>query len=421
MSSPQGSKAPTYWVLTADALNHALPNMSMATRAVHSDDFFTPHRAIAPGMQVAVNYRYARDAEDLKQGDNTDPNAPEDSHVYSRYTNPNTSRLEMILRNVFGGHVVTYSSGLSAFHALMVCVNPKRVFIGQGYHGIHGVIEIMSKLTGVKKLSLKDLDQLQAGDIVHVETPLNPTGEAANLAYYSEKARAAGAYLSVDATFAPPPLQDPLQLGADVVMHSGTKYIGGHSDMLCGILVIHQDRVKEGWVDTLYKERQIIGSVMGSFEGWLGIRSVRTLQLRVTRQSQTCTNLVAWLLQEMHRSRSVVNQAVAEIRHASLQTDALSDGWLQNQMPGGFGAVFSLTMKSPEHAKRMPGRMYVFQHATSLGGVESLMEWRSMSDSGCDKRLLRVSCGVEDMEDLKADLVQGMEVLLKEFPLDASA
>ncbi|KAI8272266.1 hypothetical protein K4K56_002532 [Colletotrichum sp. SAR 10_98] len=371
-------------------------------------------------MQVAVNYRYARDAEDLKQGDNTDPNAPEDSHVYSRYTNPNTSRLEMILRNVFQGHVVTYSSGLSAFHALIVCVNPKRVFIGQGYHGIHGVIEIMSKLTGVKKLTLEDLDQLQAGDIVHVETPLNPTGEATNLAYYSEKAHAAGAYLSVDATFAPPPLQDPLQLGADVVMHSGTKYIGGHSDMLCGILVVRQDRVKEGWVDTLYKERQIIGSVMGSFEGWLGIRSVRTLQLRVTRQSQTCTNLVAWLLQEMHRSGSVVDQAVAEIRHASLQTDALSDGWLQNQMPGGFGAVFSLTMKSPEHAKRMPGRMFVFQHATSLGGVESLMEWRSMSDSGCDKRLLRVSCGVEDMEDLKADLVQGMEVLLNEFPLGDS-
>ncbi|KAI8238715.1 hypothetical protein K4K57_002829 [Colletotrichum sp. SAR 10_99] len=244
---------------------------------VHSDDFFTPHRAIAPGMQVAVNYRYARDAEDLKQGDNTDPNAPEDSHVYSRYTNPNTSRLEMILRNVFRGHVVTYSSGLSAFHALIVCVNPKRVFIGQGYHGIHGVIEIMSKLTGVKKLTLEDLDQLQAGDIVHVETPLNPTGEATNLAYYSEKAHAAGAYLSVDATFAPPPLQDPLQLGADVVMHSGTKYIGGHSDMLCGILVVRQDRVKEGWVDTLYKERQIIGSVMGSFEGWLGIRSLQRL------------------------------------------------------------------------------------------------------------------------------------------------
>ncbi|KAF5502133.1 putative trans-sulfuration enzyme [Colletotrichum aenigma] len=413
MSSPQGSKAPTNWVLTADALNHALPNMSMATRAVHSDDFFTPHRAIAPGMQVAVNYRYARNAEDLKQGDNTDLNAPEDSHVYSRYTNPNTSRLEMILRNVFGGHVVTYSSGLSAFHALMVCLNPKRVFIGQGYHVVHGVIEIMSKLTGVKKLTLEDLDQLQAGDIVHVETPLNPTGEATNLTYYSEKARAAGAYLSVDATFAPPPLQDPLQLGADVVMHSGTKYIGGHSDMLCGILVVRQSRVKEGWVDTLYKERQIIGSVMGSFEGWLGIRSVRTLQLRVTRQSQTCTNLVAWLNHEMHRPGSVVNKAVAEIRHASLQTDALSDGWLQKQMPGGFGAVFSLSMRSPEHAKRMPGRMYVFQHATSLGGVESLMEWRSMSDAVCDKRLLWVSC-------LKADLVQGMEVLLNEFPLGDS-
>ncbi|KAF9878118.1 Cys/Met metabolism PLP-dependent enzyme [Colletotrichum karsti] len=419
MASKEREDSLVRQTLTADMLHDALSGMSMATRAVHSDDFYTPHRAIAPGMHVAVNYRYARNPEDLKPGDNTDPNAPEDSHVYSRYTAPNSSRLETILKNVFGGHTITYTSGLSAFHAMMVCLNPRRIFIGQGYHGVHGVIDVMTKLTGVQKLSLENLDEMRAGDIVHVETPLNPTGEAANLAYFSSKARAVGAYLSVDATFAPPPLQDPLQVGADMIMHSGTKYIGGHSDMLCGILVVHPDRVKEGWVDTLYKERQVIGSVMGSFEGWLGIRSIRTLHLRVMRQSQTCTSIVAWLVGEMARPGSIVNMAVAEVRHASLQTEALQDGWLQKQMPGGFGAVFSLLMKSPEHAKRMPSRMYVFQHATSLGGVESLMEWRSMSDAACDKRLLRLSCGVEDLEDLKADLAQGMESLLKDFPVDS--
>lgn len=126
-----------------------------------------------------------------------------------------------------GGDVITYSSGLSVFHAIMVLINPKRVFIGDGYHGCHGVIDVMTKLTGVQKLDLAQLDQLSPGDLVHVETPLNPTGEARNLAYYSQKAYEKGAYLSVDATFTPPPLQDPLQHSVDIVLHSGTKYIGG--------------------------------------------------------------------------------------------------------------------------------------------------------------------------------------------------
>jgi len=94
----------------------------------------------------------------------------------------------------------------------------------------------------------------------------------------------------------------------------------------------------------------------------------------------------------------------------------LEDGWLKKQMPGGFGPVFSIWTHNPEHARRLPTRMFVFQHATSLGGVESLMEWRTMSDKGCDKRLLRISCGIEEMEDLKADILQGMESLLRDFP-----
>ncbi|KAJ5376521.1 hypothetical protein N7509_013407 [Penicillium cosmopolitanum] len=403
------------FVLTGDALHKALPDMGMATRAVHADDFVTPHRAIAPGMHVAVNFRYARDPDNLVPEENNDPNAPDDSHVYSRYTAPNSKRLEVLLRSLFGGEVITYSTGLSSFLAMVVLINPKRIFIGDGYHGCHGVLDIIHRLNGIKKLELTDIDQAGPGDIIHVETPLNPTGEARNLAYYRAKASEKGAYLTVDSTFAPPPLQNPLDLGADIVMHSGTKYVGGHSDMLCGLLVLHEDRVKDGWLNTLHKDRQYMGGVMGSFEGWLGIRSARTMHLRVMRQAQTAEKLVAWLQEQLSdKSSNPVNQVLERVQHASVQYEDLKDGWLRKQMPGGFGPVFSIWAKNPEHARRLPSKMFVFQHATSLGGVESLMEWRAMSDAGCDPQLLRISCGIEEFEDLKNDILQGFKSLLEE-------
>lgn len=296
----------------------------------------------------------------------------------------------------------------------MTLINPKRIFLTEGYHGIHGVVGVMSRLTGVKQLTLEDLDQAEAGDLIHVETPVNPTGEARNLAYYKSKADAVGAYLSVDATFAPPPLQDPIQLGADLVIHSGTKFIGGHSDMLCGIVVVHPERQKQGWVETLYNDRQYIGSVMGSFEAWLGLRSVRTLQLRIRRQADNSVNLVQWLSAEMAKENSLVSKTIERIQHSSLQHSDIEDGWLLRQMPGGHSPVFSIVMRTRDQAQTLPSRMYIFQHATSLGGVESLMEWRALSDKVCDERLIRVSCGVEEVEDLKADILQGLESLVKD-------
>ncbi|KAJ5397084.1 Cys/Met metabolism PLP-dependent enzyme [Penicillium cosmopolitanum] len=403
------------FILTGDALDRALPNMSMATKAIHGDDFYSPHRAIAPGMHVAVNYRYARDPESLKYMDNLDPNAPNDSHIYSRYTAPNSNRLEKLLKSLFAAHVVTYSTGLSAFHGIMVLLNPKRVFLTEGYHGIHGVVDIMSRITGTKKLTLEDVDQAGPGDVIHVETPVNPTGEARNLAYYKAKAEAVGAYLTVDATFAPPPLQDPIQMGADLVIHSGTKYLGGHSDMLCGLIVVHPEREKQGWVETLYNDRQYIGSVMGSFEAWLGIRSVRTLHLRIQRQADNAMKLVKWLTEEMAKPDSLVSKTIENVQHSSLQLADIQDGWLTKQMSGGHSPVFSIIMRTKSQAQNLPSRMYVFQHATSLGGVESLMEWRALSDKLCDERLIRVSCGIEEAEDLKADIIQGLQSVSKDI------
>jgi cystathionine beta-lyase/cystathionine gamma-synthase len=320
---------------------------------------------------------------------------------------------------------LTYASGLSAFHAMLVFLNPKRIAIREGYHGCHGVIGIHQKLTGMKKLDLYcNPDELEAGDVVHVETPLNPTGYAYNLKEFAEKAHSRGAYLTVDATFGPPPLQDPFLWGADIIMHSGTKYVGGHSDMLCGILAVNPERVKEGWFEKLTGERLFLGNVMGNMEGWLGIRSIRTLEVRVERQAFNTGKLVAWLSAALHppspstvdtKTSTIVQSVLQKIEHASLQTEDIKDGWLLQQMPNGFGPVFSITMKEQNYARRLPSKLSLFHHATSLGGVESLIEWRSMTDTTVDTRLLRVSVGIEGWEDLRDDLLQGFTVLAEEL------
>ncbi|KAG6010625.1 hypothetical protein E4U21_005123 [Claviceps maximensis] len=417
-----------------------LARLSLSSRTVHADDYISAHRAVAPAMHVSTTFRYSHDPDELHLcGDpqtladwnNVDPSAPLDSHIYSRDSNPNTTRLEAVLTSILGGPSVTYASGLAAFYAMLVRLNPKRIAIGEGYHGCHGVIQVLSRLTGLQKLPLDcDPAELGPGDVVHVETPLNPTGEARNIQYYADRAHEAGAYLTVDATFAPPPLQDPFAFGADVVMHSGTKYIGGHSDMLCGVLTvapIHDGSSGggKGWAKLLREERLMLGSVMGSLEGWLGLRSLRTLELRVTRQSQTATALVAWLSTQLKHIQqgdsdpdgpeTAVGRAVERLHHASLQPEAADkDSWLQKQMKGGYGPVFAIVMKDVERAKRLPSRLRLFHHATSLGGVESLIEWRAMTDPLVDPRLMRVSIGVESYEDLRADLEQALGSLSTE-------
>ena len=265
-----------------------------------------------------------------------------------------------------------------------------------------------------------------------MESPLNPTGVAYNISEVAQRAQARGAYLVVDATFGPPPLQNPFAHGADIVLHSGTKYFGGHSDMLCGVLAVNPERERERkaqgkdtWWKGLMVDRIFLGSVMGSLEGWLGIRSLRTLELRVQRQSQNATEIVSWLDARMKEpgvvaateqavdEGDVVRKTVGKVMHASLQKEDTE--WLKEQMPNGFGPVFALIMQSREMARTLPSKLHLFHHATSLGGVESLIEWRTMSDDEVDDRLLRISVGVEDVEDLKIDLLEGFKLLAAEL------
>ena len=309
---------------------------------------------------------------------------------------------------------MTYASGLASLHAAYVYLNPKVVAIGGGYHGSHGVLSLHSKLTGAKILPLDcNAAELGEGDVIHLESPVNPTGEAFDIQKYADKAHSKGAYLLVDSTFGPPGLQDPFLWGADIVMHSGTKYIGGHSDMLCGILASKN----ESWIRGLRAERTHLGSITGSLESWLGIRSLRTLAIRVQTQSKNAGLIVARLQQaligsgtgETPDNMNAIQKGVAKLHHASLQYDDQS--WIIKQMPNGPPAVFAMTMQSEDFARRLPSKTTLFHHATSLGGVESLMEWRAMSDPTVDRRLVRLSIGIESAQDLYDDVVRACRTL----------
>lgn len=265
---------------------------------------------------------------------------------------------------------------------------------------------LFTRLTGLEKLPLDcPPSDLQQGDVILLETPVNPKGIAFNISAYAEKAHSRGAFLVVDSTFGPPGLQDPFLHGADLVMHSGTKYFGGHSDLLCGVLATRNQE----WFEQLFKDRVFLGAVMGSMESWLGVRSLRTLEVRVQRQADSTGNLVAWLnsalkVQDPGRDsdEAVVQAVLEEVFHASLQP---REEWLLRQMPNGFGPVFAVVMKEERFARVLPSRLRFFQHATSLGGVETLIEWRTLTDASVDRRLLRISVGLENWVDLKEDLI----------------
>ncbi|KAL7806814.1 cystathionine beta-lyase/cystathionine gamma-synthase [Trichoderma aethiopicum] len=389
------------------------------TLALHADNELDVSNDVAPPLHPSSTFRFPSDPDQLV------PlrlrSADDKSHVYSRLTNPNTTRFEAVLTSLLKAPSLTYTSGLSALLGILVCLKPRQISIDKGYPGSHGTIALISGLNGMKKIPLDcPAEDLGAGDVIFLETPVNPTGLALNIQDYADKAHSRGAILVVDATFGPPGLQDPFKHGADIVLHSGTKYLGGHSDMLCGVVATNHPE----WFAQLRKERFFLGGVMGSLEGWLGVRSMRTLHLRVVRQSESATKLVQWLntALQLHdvdgvltnSESQIIKAALSSVAHASLQIADLEQGWLKPQMPNGFGPVFSICMTSRDMANRFPSKLKLFAHCTSLGGVESMIEWRTMTDPDADPRLLRVSIGLENWEDLKSDILQALKAVLED-------
>lgn len=352
------------------------PSLRPETLAIHADDGIDPTPDVAPPIHMSTTF----DAENPA------------GLLYSRFDQPTRQRLEAVLGALDGGHAVTYASGLAAATAAISVLTPRRVAIAKGgYFGCQAAIDSFVPW-GLAKVPLEA--PLEHGDLVWIETPLNPTCEVQDIAAHAARAHAAGALLLVDGTFATPVLQRPLDLGADLVLHSTSKYLAGHSDALGGVLVARDldvaRRLRDG--------RSIAGAVPGALEVWLTLRGVRTLALRVRHQTATATRLAAAL-----------EPKVARVWHPSL-TSHPGHAVAARQMRGP-GPMLSIELATERQARELPKRVSLFREATSLGGVESLIEWRRRLDVDASPRLLRVSVGLEDADDLADDLLAGVDAV----------
>ncbi|ANZ74681.1 BA75_00111T0 [Komagataella pastoris] len=372
------------------------------TKLVHGDDSSARVPDVVQPINVSTTFRYNDDPASLVAALDLEPGSGIlDNLIYSRLSHPNSEKLEQVFEGILDGHVVMYSSGLAAFMAMLTHYNPKVIAIGQGYHGCHGIADIFTRLNGLKQIGLDDdYSQLGPGDIVHLETPVNPEGVSFDIKHYAEKAHARGAYLVVDSTLAPPPLQEPFKFGADMIMHSATKFFGGHSDLLAGCLVTKELDIKH----KLIEDRVYLGTNVANLESFLLLRSLRTFKIRLLTQSQSAQQLVQYLQNHIKEF-----SALSAVHHSSLQKDA----YIKEQLPIGHSPVFSIEVDSPSTARQLPYRLKYFHHATSLGGVESLVEWRSMTDKSVSQTLVRVSVGIEDVEDLIQDFHQALSGLSK--------
>jgi cystathionine gamma-synthase len=235
--------------------------------------------------------------------------------------------------------------------------------------------------------------------LVWVESPANPLWDVTDIAAAAEIAHGAGAKLVVDSTVATPVFSRPLTLGADLVMHSATKYLNGHSDLVAGALVT---RDRDEYWDRIRTVRTQIGGILGSFEAWLLLRGMRTLFPRV----RTAAANAQFLAEALEREENVLEVLYPGL--PSFKSHAIA----ARQMQGGFGAMLSIRVKGGEKAAiATAAAVEIWTRATSLGGVESLVEHRASvegPDTPCPSDLLRLSVGIEDRGDLLADLQKAL-------------
>ncbi|MEQ9695349.1 PLP-dependent aspartate aminotransferase family protein [Shimia sp. SDUM112013] len=331
------------------------------------------------------------------------------ANTYARDHNDVVRQAEQVLAQMDGGaEALLFPSGMAAIAALFRTVpNRGRVVVQSGiYWGTTKWIREFCARRDIEMVEVEASDTAAleaacaagAAQIVWIETPSNPWLRVVDIRAAAEAAHGAGALLVVDGTAATPILSNPLALGADMVMHSATKAINGHSDVLAGVLVTRAGGLV--W-DEIANDRASAGAVIGAFEAWLLLRGMRTLPLRVERMCQNAM-AVAEFLEDHPKVEAVFYPGLAS--HAG---HALA----QQQMTGGFGFLLSFLVKGGRAAAlEVAGRLNLFHRATSLGGVESLVEHRHTIEphTGIPENLLRISVGIEDADDLIADLGQAL-------------
>ncbi len=321
--------------------------------------------------------------------------------AYGRDGNAGWAALEDALGALDGGTAVTFSSGLAAATAIadLVPTGGTVVLPTVAYYGVLNVVERMAergRLT-IRRAAPDDTDAVLAAadgaDVVWVESIANPLIAVADVPAIAAGARDRGALTVVDATFATPLRQRPLDLGADVVMHSATKLVGGHSDLLLGVAVARDPAIAE----VLRTHRHDHGAIPGALEAFLATRGLRTLGVRLDRAEASAGELARRLASHPH---------VARVNYPGLAGDAQHER--AKQVLRGFGTMLSFDVSgTAEQTEDFLARLRLVAHATSLGGVESLIERRARwaGDAGTvGPTLCRMSVGIEDVEDLWRDL-----------------
>jgi cystathionine beta-lyase/cystathionine gamma-synthase len=330
---------------------------------------------------------------------------------YSRAANPTRSALQACLASLENAeHGIAFSSGLGATTTLMHLINPgeRVVLIADVYGGVFRLTSQVYEPKGYvfEYLPAEEFPNLGAHldertRMVWIETPSNPLLNVVDIRAAAEATHAAGAILAVDNTFASPYLQNPLDLGADVVVHSTTKYLGGHSDVIGGFVATNDPTIAE----RLYFLQKSLGAVPGPFDAWLVLRGIKTLAVRMRQHCENARVVAAFL--EQH-------DAVERVYYPGLAAHPGHE--IAARQMHDFGGMVSFLAASEEDALALVARTKIWKLAESLGGVESMIEVpaRMTHASTADapfappKNLVRLSVGIESVDDLVADLEQAL-------------
>jgi cystathionine gamma-synthase len=355
-------------------------------------------RAVAPPLHASSTF--IRDPD----------NQFRSGRQYARSDNPAFDQPQQLLAALeHGEDAMLFASGMAAATAVFMALKPGDHVVAPKvmYWAFRHWLNDYARGWGldVELVDTSDTDALKRAmrpgktKLIWAETPANPLWDIVDIAATAEIAHAAGARLVVDSTVATPVFTQPLDLGADLVMHSATKYLNGHSDLVAGALVT---RTKdEAWAK-IAAVRSQLGGILGSFESWLLLRGMRTLFPRVRTAAANAQFLAEALAANPH---------ISQVLYPGLK-DFPGHAVAARQMTGGFGAMMSIRVKGGERAAiATAARTEIWKRATSLGGVESLMEQRASvegPDTPCPPDLLRLSVGIEDAGDLLADLEQAL-------------
>ena len=373
------------------------------TRAIHAGQRPDP-LAGAIMTPVYLTSTYVQDALGQHKG-----------YEYARGKNPTREAFERNVASLEGGrHGFAFSSGMGCLDSLMKLFRGgDHIVCGENVYG--GTFRLFDKILQHYGLAFSYVDTRDAQQVedairpstraILVETPTNPLMRITDLTAVGAIARRAGAFFIVDNTFASPYFQRPFEHGADVVYHSTTKYLNGHSDMIGGVAVVNDDAL----ADRLQFIQNAAGAVPGPFDAWLALRGTKTLHLRMRQHDANGRSVASWLAERV---------GPEQVFYVGLPSHPQHE--LAKRQMSGFGGMISVELGTRERAAHVLGRARVFTLAESLGGVESLISHpASMTHAsvpadlrgtlGITDGLIRLSCGVEDGDDLLADLEQAFE------------